>query len=165
MKHLYCPWRSSYSTDKSRIKQEDANEDECVFCDHIQSDQDEQNLVVKRYDHNLIILNKFPYNAGHLLVIPYDHVSDLTQLSEDARHEMMELTTKATTILREILSAQGINVGMNLGKAGGAGIPSHVHMHVLPRYTGDTNFIATLAETKNISFDLKELYNKLQPHF
>lgn len=163
MKQLYCPWREKYSNDTSKIRQPDANEHDCVFCKQFKEDNDEQYFILKRYKHNVIILNKFPYNAGHLMIIPFTHTSDIDQLSPEERTEMIELTSKASTILRETLHAQGINIGMNLGTWGGAGIPSHIHMHVIPRYDRDTNFLATIADTKAISYDLQEIYKKLKP--
>ncbi len=165
MKHLYCPWRQNYSQDKGRSKQPDTTQDECVFCTHMQATNDEQSFILKRASHNIVVLNTYPYNAGHLMIIPLEHVSDLDQLSPEARSEMMELINKSIVILRQELQSQGINVGMNLGAIGGAGIPSHIHMHVVPRYQGDTNFMATIADTRHVSFDLKEIYSQLKPLF
>jgi len=162
MKHLYCPWRQSYSDDQSAARQEGASEQECVFCTQLNAHCDEKYLILKRYQHNAIIMNIFPYNAGHLLVIPYAHVCDLNQLDPQARQEMMELTNTCTTLLRQTLSAEGANLGMNLGSIGGAGIPSHIHMHVVPRYARDTNFLVTIADTKAISYDLIQTYEKLK---
>ena len=111
------------------------------------------------------MLNRFPYNAGHLLILPYKHVADLNDLPAEAQHELIELTAKSIDVLKKELGAQGINIGMNLGKIGGAGIPAHIHQHVLPRWQGDTNFLPILTETKAISFDLREIYNKLKEAF
>ncbi len=165
MKQLYCPWRSSYSKDDGRTKQSDTTQKECVFCTQFKQTDDENNLIVKRFEHNIIMLNKFPYNAGHLLILPKAHVSDLSQMTPEARNEMMELMHQSANVLREAIQAQGANIGMNVGKIAGAGIPSHLHMHIVPRYAGDTNFMATIAETKNISFDLKEMMQKIKAHF
>ncbi len=165
MKQLYCPWRQAYAQDKGRSKQTNTTQDECVFCSHIKDTNDDQNFILKRYKHNIVVLNTYPYNAGHLMIIPLEHVSDLDQLSPEARSELMELINKSITIMREKLNAQGINMGMNLGTVGGAGIPSHIHMHVVPRFQGDTNFMATIGQTRHISFDLKEIYNQLKPLF
>lgn len=162
MKHLYCPWRQSYSDDQSASRQEGASQQECVFCAQLAAEQDEKFFILKRGQHNVIMMNTFPYNAGHLLVIPYAHVSDLEQLTVQARQEMMELTTMCIPLLRQTLKAEGINLGMNLGSIGGAGIPSHIHMHVVPRYARDTNFLVTVSDTKAISYDLIHLYEKLQ---
>ncbi len=162
MKNLYCPWRSSYSSDDGRSKQEDATSDECVFCAQIKAHEDPKHLILKRFKHHIVMLNKYPYNAGHLLILPLEHYADLSQLSPEAQHELIELTTRCSTLLKKELHAHGINIGMNLGKAAGAGIPSHLHMHILPRFQGDTNFMPTIAETKNVSFDLHKLYEQLR---
>lgn len=165
MKQLYCPWRSAYSKDDGRSKQSDTTEKECVFCTQFKQTDDENNLIIKRFNHNIVMLNKYPYNAGHLLILPTAHVSDLSSMSLDARNEMMELIHKGTNVLREVIQAQGANIGMNIGKIAGAGIPAHLHMHIVPRYAGDTNFMATIAHTKNISFDLQEMMKKIKAHF
>lgn len=164
MKHLYAPWRSEYSQSVAQTKQEHTSEEHCTFCIKLKDDN-EEHFILRRFEHNVVLLNLYPYNAGHLLILPYEHVSTLSELSKAARAELMELTTHSTTILKEILKAHGINIGLNLGRAAGAGIPSHLHMHVLPRFTGDTNFLPILADTKQISFDLKDIYKKLKPSF
>lgn len=165
MKQLYCPWREHYSADDGRSKQPDATKDECVFCAQFQSSEDDNHLIIKRYDHCVVMLNKYPYNAGHLLILPIEHCSDLELLSTATRNELMELTSKAVRIVREQIGAQGANIGLNVGKIAGAGIPSHLHMHVVPRYAGDTNFMVIIGETKTVSFDLKKMLEKLRPHF
>lgn len=165
MKQLYCPWREDYSKDDSHSKQQHATEQECVFCNQFNNSNDNENLIIKRFEHCIVMLNKYPYNAGHILILPKEHVSDLSLLSSAARAELMELTTLAVTVTREQINAQGANIGLNIGKIAGAGIPSHLHMHMVPRYNGDTNFMVTIAETKNISFDLIEMLKRLKPHF
>lgn len=165
MKKMYCPWRSEYTSDTGRSKDETATEAECTFCERIKQDNDEENYILLRGKHNVIFVNRYPYNAGHILIMPYEHVAQLNQLSPEARQELMELLSKSELIMKNILSAHGINIGLNLGKAAGAGIPSHVHFHVLPRWTGDTNFLPTIADTKQVSFDLNDLYKKLKKAF
>lgn len=165
MKQLYCPWREQYSKDDGRSKQHNATEDECVFCAQFNNTNDDENLIIKRFEHCVVMLNKYPYNAGHILILPKIHVSDLSLLTPEARTELMELTSKAVTVTRNHINAQGANIGLNIGKIAGAGIPSHLHMHVVPRYNGDTNFMVTIAETKNISFDLIEMLKRLRPFF
>lgn len=166
MKNLYAPWRSDYTTSTARTKNENAPSDACVFCAHRDNPQDdEKNFVLKRYKHVLVMFNKYPYNAGHLLVVPFDHVGSLDLLSPEARIELMEITTLCTTILKKETGAEGFNIGLNLGKVAGAGIPAHLHMHVLPRFTGDTNFLPTLGETRVISFDLHAMYKHLAAAF
>jgi ATP adenylyltransferase len=113
----------------------------------------------------VVMLNRFPYNAGHLLILPYAHKAGLNELSKEDRQELTELTNASIEIVKRELTCDGVNIGANLGKAAGAGIPSHLHMHILPRFLGDTNFLPTLADTKQISFDLGKIYTRLKPHF
>ena len=110
-------------------------------------------------------MNFYPYNAGHLMVLPLGHVGTLADLGADARAELMELTSLGVEVLQKELAPTGFNTGMNLGKAAGAGIPSHLHMHIVPRFAGDTNFMPIIAQTKPISFDLPTLYARLKKHF
>lgn len=165
MKRLYTPWRSSYASNVQNFKDPSASSDECVFCSISRSNNDEKNHVLARYDHSYVVMNKFPYNAGHLLIIPFNHISSLEELPFQARVEIMELTTISIKALQDIVNAQGVNVGINLGRAAGAGIPSHLHVHALPRWQGDTNFLPALANVKTISFDINEIYHKLKPFF
>lgn len=166
MNYLYAPWRGNYITKKAN--QDAANteaEDICVFCLKLSENNDAQNFILKRFEHNAIILNLFPYNAGHLMVIPLEHKKRPLELGMQARQEFMELTTKSIMILEEDLKAEGINVGLNLGKAAGAGVPGHLHMHIIPRWAGDTNFMPVIAQTKPISLDLNLVYQDLKPLF
>ena len=165
MKRIYAPWRSKYAKDTGRTKQERTTKNECVFCKQLAQKNDTKSFILKRLKHNVIMLNRFPYNAGHLLIIPLDHKASLDRLSKSARTELMELISNSARILKESLNADGINIGLNIGKAGGAGIPSHIHFHVLPRWQGDTNFLPTLADTKQVSFDLNEMYKRLKKAF
>lgn len=110
------------------------------------------------------MMNRYPYNAGHLLILPLKHTAALSDLTPAARAQLMELTHHCTEILKKVLDAHGVNIGMNLGKAAGAGLPSHLHMHVLPRWRGDTNFLPLLADVKPVSADLQQLFNKLKPY-
>lgn len=166
MKNLYAPWRSDYTTSTARTKNENAPSEACVFCAHRDHPQDDaKNFILQRHEHVFVMFNKFPYNAGHLLVVPYAHVGSLELLSKEARSELIEVTTHAMTILKRETGAEGFNSGLNIGKAAGAGIPSHLHMHVLPRFTGDTNFLPTLGETRVISFDLNAMYQHLVQAF
>ena len=165
MKRLYAPWRSNYTQDTAHTKNEGIPQEQCIFCAHIKENNDEQHFIIKRFEHNFIMLNRFPYNAGHLLIMPFEHRDHLQNVSKDARMELMELATQSARVLKETLDTHGTNIGINLGKASGAGIPSHVHMHVLPRWLGDTNFLPALAETKTISVDLKDIYQRLKTAF
>ncbi|CAN5160462.1 HIT domain-containing protein [soil metagenome] len=165
MKDLYAPWRSPYSSSDASHKDANALSTDCVFCSSAKQDADSTNFILKRYTHCFAILNKYPYNAGHIMVIPYEHVKKLSDVSSEAQHEIISVISQATTIVETHLKAEGINIGLNIGPASGAGIPGHLHWHVLPRWNGDTNFLPTLANTKVISFDLKEIYDLLLPHF
>lgn len=165
MKRLYAPWRDKYVTNEVHGKKVNKDKNECIFCTHISDNNDEAHYILKRGKHNYIMMNLYPYNAGHLLIVPYAHQADLNELSSDARQELIEFSSDCSVILKKALQAEGINIGLNLGKASGAGMPSHLHMHVLPRWVGDTNFMPVLAETKQISSDLNRIYKQLQPYF
>ncbi len=162
MKRLYAPWRSTYTEDTARTKNEGVTEADCIFCNQLKEDNDEKHFIVKRFEHNFILLNRFPYNAGHILILPFVHVTHLHELTKDVRTELIELASQSAQMLQTALQSHGTNFGINIGKAAGAGIPAHVHMHVLPRFTGDTNFLPVLADTKTISFDLQTMYNRLK---
>lgn len=142
-----------------------SSEGVCIFCDHLATGDDEAAHILYRGNHVFVLLNAYPYNPGHLMVAPTRHVSDMSDLSSDERTELMEVTYKATEAIKEGLNPEGFNVGMNLGAAGGAGIPGHLHMHVVPRWTGDTNFMTTVGHTKVLSEMLYDTYAKLLPLF
>jgi ATP adenylyltransferase len=159
---LYAPWRESYTNDFYKNK---TQEEGCVFCVQSAQNADADHFILKRGKHALVILNKYPYNAGHLLVIPVAHQGELENLDHETRTELMSLITHSCTILKKAFPINGINVGLNLGKAAGGSIPEHLHFHLLPRFSGDTNFLPLLANTKVVSFDLRDIYNKLKPYF
>lgn len=165
MKQLYAPWRSTYATSIAHSKDENSSSDDCVFCTKLSANNDDAHFIIKRGQHAAVLLNLYPYNAGHLLVIPYEHVAPLHSLSAQARAELIELASISSYILQSKLNAHGINIGLNLGQAAGAGIPAHIHLHVLPRYTGDTNFLPTLGQTKQISFDMQLIFKQLKDAF
>lgn len=165
MKNLYAPWRSPYSSSDESHKEEGISSAECVFCKCVKDNNDAENFILKRYAHCFAILNKYPYNAGHVMVIPNNHAKRLADLPSETLSEMMRVISEATSIVETHLKSEGINIGLNLGSASGAGIPSHLHWHILPRWIGDTNFLPALAGTKVISFDLKEIYQLLSTHF
>ena len=165
MKKLYVPWRSSYAKSVSSTVEKIGSAIECVFCQQFAQTTDDAHFILHRFTHITAMLNRYPYNAGHILLLPHAHIARLDQLSVEAQHELIALTSHTVTILETVLGSHGTNVGINLGKAAGAGIPSHLHVHVLPRWMGDTNFLPALADTKTISFDLKKIYEDLKPHF
>lgn len=165
MKLLYAPWRNKYVDTIEKGKMENSSKEDCVFCAIIKDHDDKKHFVFRRFTHHVIMLNTYPYNAGHLLIVSLEHVKDLKDVSPEARHELIDLTNESIKILTSAMKAEGINVGINLGKTAGAGIPSHFHQHILPRWPGDTNFLPLLAETKQISVDLIAIYKMLKPHF
>jgi len=137
----------------------------CFLCEARDGSDDAKNLIVYRGQHAFIILNRYPYNNGHLMVVSNAHVPDLESLSAAVLQEMMLLVNKSTAALRQISNPQGFNVGVNLGKAAGAGVDDHVHIHVVPRWVGDTSFMAVVGKTRTIPELLEETYRKLQGAF
>jgi len=137
-----------------------------VFC-RIREDpgNDQNNFVLHRASYNLVVLNIYPYISGHLLVVPYEHVADLDQAAKHTTDELMDLTKAAQTALREAYGPAGYNIGMNLGAAAGAGIKDHIHIHIMPRWVGDTNFMSTVGDTRVIPEDLTTTYQKLRGRF
>jgi len=129
------------------------------------TENDEANLVVYRGTQNFIVLNLYPYITGHLLIVPYQHLADLDSVAKEVTDELMDLAKKAKTALREVYSPSGFNLGMNFGTAAGAGIADHIHMHLLPRWSGDTNFMTTVAEARVLPESLETTYSKLRSHF
>jgi ATP adenylyltransferase len=155
MKRLWAPWRNPYI--KGIQKQED-----CFFCAMVKEVEDEKNLILFRGKHVFVVLNKFPYTNGHLMVVPYLHVASLTNLPKEALMELIETTREAIEWLKKAMNPQGFNVGMNLGKVAGAGLEDHLHMHIVPRWTGDSNFMSTLSETRVISESLADSFQSLK---
>lgn len=161
MERLWSPWRAKYIA--SGV---DAQANGCVFCAMAANpENDESNFVVHRATHAFIVLNLYPYITGHMLVIPYLHTSEFDTIAKEITDEMMDLTKRSQAVLREVYAPAGFNVGINLGAAAGAGITDHVHIHVLPRWSGDTNFMTTVAESRVIPEDLKTTYSKLKAKF
>ena len=161
MERLWSPWRAKYIA--SGV---DSQSDRCVFCD-IAADpaKDVTNFVVHRAEHGFVVLNLFPYITGHLLVIPYEHTGEFDRVAKEVTDELMDLSKKAQTALREVYSPPGFNIGINLGAAAGAGIVGHLHIHVLPRWSGDTNFMTTISESRVIPETLETTYSKLRTRF
>ncbi len=160
MKNLFSPWRDTYTNGVHEHKK-----DECPFCFQIKEKNDDKNLIIVRSSSMIVMLNKHPYNAGHLLIVPIKHVANLYDLDKNQQQELMRLTTVSTKILKKTLQTDGINVGINLGKNAGGSIPQHLHMHVLPRWQGDTTFMPLIADTKVISSDMQKIYQILQQEF
>lgn len=141
------------------------NRSGCVFCEHLSDEDDEGAHILHRGEYTFVILNAFPYNTGHLMIAPLRHAGDVTELQAWERGELFELTCRCIEILRATMGAEGFNTGMNLGSAAGAGIPGHLHMHVVPRWSGDTNFMPVTGNTKVLPEMLTDTYAKLKPAF
>ena len=158
MDYIFTPWRYAYITQADKTT-------ECLFCAAIQGTDDARTLIVHRGRLCFVMLNAFPYTAGHVMVIPYDHVDELQKLSAPAAQEMMALTQRLEGILRELYKPDGLNLGMNLGKAAGAGVAGHIHMHVLPRWVADANFVSVIGEPRIIPEALETTYKKIKGKF
>ncbi|MCK5786855.1 MAG: HIT domain-containing protein [Candidatus Sabulitectum sp.] len=158
---LWAPWRYDYVTSPG-----DGNE-ECVFCGIGESDisRDRENLVLCRGEHAFVILNRYPYINGHLMIVPFRHVPDLSSLESAERTEIMEFALQAENALKQGMKCQGINGGWNIGSAGGAGIPGHFHLHMLPRWNGDTNFMSTVGAIRVVSQSLERAHRQLSVYF
>ncbi|HEY0005703.1 MAG TPA: HIT domain-containing protein [Pyrinomonadaceae bacterium] len=162
MDHLWSPWRYKYIN-----AGQEETEPSCVFCAlrDEPAEADERNYILHRAGHNFIVLNLYPYISGHLLIIPFEHLSDLDAAPKETTDEMMDLTKRCQTALRAAYHPQGFNIGMNLGRAAGAGVADHFHLHIMPRWTGDTNFMTTVGEARVHPEDLATTYAKLRGHF
>lgn len=157
MERLYAPWRSGYVTSVNKVIEG------CVFCHIVNHPQDDEELHVLHRDKEFfIVMNKYPYSPGHFMIIPNLHTANLEDLDEKVYAKMSVYAQKGVKLLKEVLNAQGVNIGMNLGKAGGAGITEHIHMHLVPRWSGDTNFITTTGDTRIFSSDFEKIYKKLK---
>ena len=159
MEHLFAPWRMEYIGSNQP--------DGCLFCRVLEAPpaEDETNLVVWRPGGAIVLLNRFPYNNGHLMVAPAAHVSSLTDLDDEQSLQLMRALQRSLTVLEGALRPEGFNAGVNLGKVAGAGIPDHVHLHVVPRWNGDTNFMPVLGETKVINQHLASSWKQLNQAF
>ncbi len=154
MKQLWAPWRLEFILGKK--------EKGCVFCTRVRRQRDVEDLILFRGRHNFVILNKFPYNNGHLMVIPNRHTADLASMTAAEKREMFDLTQKAVVVIAKTFHPAGFNLGMNLGKAAGAGIADHLHQHVVPRWEADTNFLPVLAEVKQMPDHIQNTYRLLK---
>jgi ATP adenylyltransferase len=155
MDYLWTPWRYQYI---SNIK----NTDRCVFCIESSTEHDERNFVVLRGKLNFVILNIFPYTSGHLLVAPYQHTSNLQDCSPELLSEMLGLAQRCQLAIEQTYHPDGFNLGMNLGRSAGAGVEDHLHLHVVPRWVGDSNFMAIVGETRVLPATLETTYRKLK---
>jgi ATP adenylyltransferase len=156
MDQLWAPWRLAYIAKPAEPKP-----GECFICSGLASDADRQNLIAWRTPQSVVVLNRFPYNNGHLLVAPRAHKGALEELKSDELLEVMETVRKMVAVLQELMAPDGFNIGLNLGRAAGAGLPGHVHWHIVPRWDGDTNFMPVFTDAKVISQSLESLWEML----
>ena len=154
MEYIWSPWRMSYI-------QSHKNQAVCVFCFEAEKADGLENLIVRRGRRAFVILNRFPYTSGHLLIVPYDHQPTLELLDAETRAELMELVNEGIQVLASVYRPQGYNVGINIGEAAGAGITGHVHMHVVPRWGGDTNFMSSTGNSRVLPESLEDTYRRL----
>jgi ATP adenylyltransferase len=157
MDHLWTPWRYAYVTGAGSISG-------CIFCD-APKQSDQQALIVHRGVHCYVLLNAYPYTNGHVMIVPYAHLDELQKLPADGAQEMMALTQRLERILRSLYAPDGINLGMNIGKAAGAGVAGHIHMHVLPRWVADANFISVIGETRVLPETLQVTWERISKAF
>ena len=155
MDYLWSPWRYQYLN-------EGTTSEGCVFCDIGASSDDQAHYVVYRGANNLVVLNRYPYTTGHVLVVHFEHVATLGEAPAETAEEMIRLTQKVEGALRWLYRAGGINIGMNVGEAAGAGVAGHIHMHVLPRWVADSNFVTVVGETRVLPEELSETWHRLR---
>jgi len=158
MKVLWAPWRMEYILS-------DNKEGECIFCPGHNRSQDQARLILYVGSLTLVIMNRFPYINGHLLVAPVRHVPDLESLTEKEALDLLLMVRRSIEVLKNVISPEGFNVGLNLGSVAGAGVEAHLHFHIVPRWNGDTNYMSVLGEVRVIPEHIVETYRKLLPHF
>jgi len=158
MERLWAPWRIRYI---EKVKEEKG----CFLCDLPRQNKDAANYILCRGRLNFVILNSYPYNAGHLMVVPYRHVAGLDEMTAAERSDHIEVIVRAIKVLKEVFKPEGFNTGVNMGRIAGAGLDKHIHSHVVPRWQGDSNFMPLLADTKVINEALEETYRKLSGRF
>jgi ATP adenylyltransferase len=154
---LWAPWRMDYILSKKVPG--------CIFCDKPRQQRDAENYILWRGSTTFVILNRYPYNNAHLMVIPYAHMASLTDLNTVQRAELMEVTARCEDVLQRALRPDGLNLGMNLGVAAGAGVAEHLHLHLVPRWQGDTNYMTVVGEIRVMPQHLEHTYNLLVPYF
>jgi ATP adenylyltransferase len=160
MQRLWTPWRRAFIEGAAAVR-----DDSCFLCTLPVETDDRTNLILLRNEHAFVVLNRYPYNSGHLMVAPYVHTGDFAALDGAVAAEMMHTTQAAVAALEEEYRPDAFNLGMNLGKSAGAGVPDHLHIHVVPRWNGDTNFMPLVGDTKVLPETLDQTYARLEPHF
>ena len=157
MEQIWAPWRIEY------IEMEKPKG--CILCDKPKENNDAQNYILYRGDKNFIMMNLYPYNAGHLMIAPYRHIANLEELNNEELREYWQIVTRSLKVLRKVFNPGGFNIGINMGKAAGAGIEEHVHTHIVPRWQGDTNWMPVIADVRVVPEALAETYRKLKGKF
>jgi len=152
---LRAPWRMDY------VGSESTDKIGCIFCDFAAAENDEENLVISRGRYSFVIMNRYPYSVGHILIAPYRHTANLVSLSDEEKLEIFSLSQQCVSVLQETMNADGFNIGMNLGRVAGAGIDTHLHLHVVPRWNGDINFMSVTSETKVLPEALRVTRRKI----
>jgi ATP adenylyltransferase len=158
MNHIWSPWRMEYIENHGK-------EGGCIFCSAQDKPDNSQNLIVHRGRQAFVILNLYPYTSGHLMVVPFVHKATLEELEPSVRAEMMELTSLSMSVLRRTYNPQAFNLGANIGEAAGAGVKEHIHLHIVPRWIGDTNFMSTLGSTRVLPELLEDTYQRIRAGF
>lgn len=157
MKTLWAPWRMEYILGKK--------EPECIFCSYPKRNNDRESLILYRSAHNFVMINKYPYNNGHIMVVPYIHTSTIDNLTDEILLDFMKVTQHSLKSFKEIFRPEGVNIGINIGAVAGAGLEEHVHLHMVPRWAGDTSFMSVFGEIRVIPEYIMETYDKLYPVF
>ena len=158
MEYMTVPWREDYVRNAHKMK-------ECLFCIASKRKNDKQNFILYRGKYNFIILNKYPYSPGHLMIVPYQHLDSIEKAEKKSSDEMVDILKKSIEILRKAYQPHGFNTGMNIGHSAGAGVAHHYHMHIIPRWVGDSNFMPIIGKTKLTIEDLNKTYKNLYPYF
>ncbi|WP_054844889.1 HIT family protein [Sulfuracidifex tepidarius] len=161
MQNLWAPWRSTYIQNASK----NTEVNDCLFCRVTREDNDKRNYIVKRSKFSFMILNAYPYNTGHVMVVPYRHVPSIDLLSDDEVIDLFHLVKDSMNSIRNSYNPHGFNIGINIGRVAGAGIENHVHVHIVPRWNGDSNFMPVVSNTKVISETLEDTYVKLSKYW
>ncbi len=162
-KSVYAPWREDYLLGFKEKKKK--KEKGCLFCRVRDEKKDRENLILSRGERTFVIMNRFPYTSGHLMIVPYRHAGTLEKLDEETLAEMMFETRNAVAILKRAFKPEGLNVGINLGRPAGAGVPGHLHIHIVPRWSGDTSFMPVIGGVRVVSVSLETTYEILKPMF
>ena len=157
MQSLWAPWRLSYIEKPSKD-----GGDRCIFVDLPAENDDRKNTILYRGEHAFVLLNAYPYTSGHLMIAPYRHTAELTELGDDALLEINQLLGRTVGWLRKAYKPEGFNIGVNLGSAAGAGIPSHIHWHVVPRWNGDTSYMTTVGDVRVLPQSLEDTYDRIR---